>query len=398
MPKTYDYLPYDIAELLRSIVATVNDNLKTEPSLTIPRVSYKAETWNELCNRLKADSEGKNSESRYPMVALIRNYEYDNGSDDPWVDTSLTIVIVTQTTSTMLSEQRQIQNYQPVLYPIYTELMEQIAFSRFFQGPYNPYPAHKMIESFNLSKSESGIDKALQLPEFVDGIIISNMRLRVNRPRVAAFTYGATKQLSYLNNVAKLTCQTGVRQLTVNFEQMNYINTALGAPTPTYAIYFSHDGSFDNHFGPSRSLSKSFEAETGDFYGYIQCSDGLTISTLWFYYSLNVGNVVKYTPSSQFKLAQFNLNGFDYPDYPFNAVMQTTANKPIIQGRSISSDGGNVYEEKVYTPSVNDTQEVTTSLSFPVPTYYRDIGYQVAIDGLHNTTVLLENFSYYKLQ
>jgi len=397
MAATYDYLPYDISVIFRSIVSTVNDNLTTDTSLSIPRVMFKAETWMELCNRLKADNDSEDHKSiKYPLIALIRNYESDIKDDSPYIDSTFAFVIVTQTEPTRLSEDRLSINYRPILYPIYTEFLEQIALSPYFYGPYDPYPTHKMIESFNLGKEGVNGNGALQLPEYVDAIVITGMKLKVNRPMVAGFNYGPTKTLTYLNNVSKLTITTSGHNLTITLNEATNTDASHVA-VPVYTVNFpgTGDGSLVITVGGSQTYTIGSD---GDYTGYISCNDGITESKLFFFYCVSNGAVIKYSTMNQFKLQNFLTGGFDYPFDTFDILTQTTANKSLIAYRDTTYDGGNVINEETYTPSTIDTTATTYTEVLAITTAaHRDIGCDVNIDGSRNTTLQLNSISYYKL-
>lgn len=400
MAKTYNYLPHDVAELLRTIVATVNDNLVSETSLSIPRVTFKAETWKELCNRLKADSESSTRKStRYPMVALIRDYDYSTQDDSNYTDVSLKLILVTQTTFEKLSEDRQAENYQPILYPIRSELMEQIALCRYFHGPYNPWPTHKCAESFNLSKDNN--NGALALPDYVDALIITDLRLKINQQMVAGFIYGIARVLIYLNNVNELAITASDNQITVELVSARYTDTlALGHPT--YAV-FTPDGLGGGDYvetgitiGNQVVIVFGEGYLDGDYVGYIQCDDGITVSRLKFFYKITNGVVSQYTPSNVFSLEEFSLGGLDYPDYPFQTTVAVVASKTIISRIDMSSDGGNELSTQYFTPLVGDTGTIETTQYLEAPTTYRDIICQVVLNG-SEADILLDSISHYKL-
>ena len=402
MAKTYNYLPHDVAELLRAIVATVNDNLVSETSLSIPRVTYKAETWKELCNRLKADSESSTRKAtRYPMVALIRDYDYTTQDDSNYTDVSLKLIIVTQTTFDKLSEDRQAENYQPILYPIRSELMEQIALSRYFHGPYNPWPAHKCAESFNLSKDNN--NGALSLPDYVDALIITDLRLKINQQMVAGFSYGVDMTLVYLNNVNELSITASENQITVWLVGVRYVDT-LSVGHPAYVVLTPNGNGSGDYVETSITVGAQVAITFGEGYpdgeyvGYIQCDDGVTISMLKFFYKISDGAVTQYTSSCVYTLEEFSLGGLDYPDYPFQVSVTTVTNKAIISRVDMSSDGGNELFTQNFTPLVATTGSIESTQYLEAPTTsYRDVICQVALNG-SETEILLDSISYYKLK
>ena len=399
--KTYDYLQYRLSDVLRLNTATVSDNLASESTLDIPAVYFYAETWKELCDMLIVKGESDLSKNmRFPFIALVGNDEYDINRDQSYPEVSCTIIIVTKSDPSWRSEQRVSVNYNPILYPIYTEFLEVVALSHYFQGPYNPYPAHKCIENYNLGEQGATGGTYYKLNDNVDGLILTNFRLRLNRPRIAAFQYGPTTSLHYLNNVSELTCSNAGRDLTITLDAAQYTDNITFVGVPVYTIVFipltvgGDTDIFPITIGGSYVRTVT---EEGEQYGYIECNDGTTSSKLYFYYSVYGGTITKITTQNKFKLDNFQLNGFAYPDYPFDVIRKTTSNKSVIELSEILIGGGNVIESIPYVPPIADTTAITTTITEPKPTAITDVGCNVVISGPSNTSTLLESISYYKL-
>lgn len=400
MPATFEHLPVNIATVFKSIVAKVSENLADDTTWDIPFVSCKVETWIELCNRLKADGESPESRvTRYPLVALIRNYDEVVRSDDPFVTTSLNIVIVTQSDATWLSEKREQINYFPILYPIYAELMSVIASSEYFVSYYNPYPSHTKGDNLHLGRDGTNGNTAYLLPDCVDAIMVTNLQLRLDIEKCLKASPGPTVQVAYLNNVQTCICFNNSTSISVLFSEHEYIDlNSIG--NPIYQLYFSHRSGDAPviEINPLDNYSMPFtDNETGDYYGYISCDDGVTISKLYFFYSCSNGIVTKVTNLNKFKLQDFVLTGFDNPIYPLDVLAHTVCSKSIISSREIVADGGNIIWSQVFDTKTNDTTEITQTQSFTRNSSIRDIGCTVVIDSSYNQTIQLESISYYQL-
>lgn len=395
--KTYDYLPYRLSDVLRLETAKVSDNLASESTLSIPAVYFYAETWTELCDRLAAEGESDLSKNtRFPFIALIGNDEYDINDKEPFPEVSCTVIVVTKSDPTWRSEKRIQLNYNPILYPIYTEFLEMVSASVYFQGPFNPYPSHKCIENYNLSQQGATGGTVYKLNDNVDGLILTNLKLRLNRPRIAAFNYGPTKSLTYLNNVSEINIAPEGNKLAVTLNRAQYINADEGHPN--YLVFFSHGETSSIEISVAGTRQSNSVAIDGEYYGYVQCDDGTTISRLFFHYACYSGVISKCTTYVRFHLESFLATSIMYPDVQFNIVSEISSSKSNLMQREFTTNGGNVLYSENYTPAISATTELIYPVSMPATNIMHDVGFNLLVDGPSNTSTLLESISYFKIQ
>jgi len=396
MALTYSQLPISVSDVFESIVSTVALNLLTEISVSVPSINFHCETWVELQSRLI--SEGKDSETkgvRFPLVALIRNFDKSFDANDDRFNSELTLIIVTQSDATMLSEDRITTNFIPTLRPIEAELFAVIKTSPYFSGYNSSSPSYTSYESFNLGSNDA---KSYKLPEHLDGIIIDKLKLRFNPIMQTFARQGPTKTLSYLNNVSKITAQYVSGVFRIGFAEAQYS----GLGTPVYTLFTSHD---ENSYTVTVASSQIINVAgyTGEYFGSIHSNDGYTTSILYFFYKIVNGVVTKYTSLVVFKLQNFTLTGFTTPYYPFEIKTQITANKDVVkqlvikQGVSVGPEIYTTLETANFTPSTDDTTEITYSETLEQITDYRCIGMDVSFDTANNTTTEQSSVSYYKL-
>lgn len=397
--KTYDHLPYDVSAILRDIVAKVETNLVDESTLEIPRVTFRDETYINLVNTLKVDSESIQAKGkRYPLIALVRNYDIGINARNPYQDLQLDIVILTLTDPKLRTLDRIKRNYTAVLYPIYTEFMEQLVLNPRFHGYYNPYPEHRLFESHNFGKRAPEGNNAYIFPDYVDALVIAGLKLRLNRPRVASFNYGPTAVLQYQNNVSYITCAVDGIVLSVTLAQAIYVDTS-ATGTPAYSVVFVLPDVDDNEVIPitvGATINKTVQGD-GRFYGYVRCADGITESRLAFYYEVNQGTIVKYSTASKFRIHDVTLNGFEYPYNEADVTVYKRTNRQIIKQRELSLQGGNVWQTDNYLPLVSETEETTVTMQVQRQSSTIDFVYNILIDGPGDTSTLLESTSYIKL-
>jgi hypothetical protein len=392
MAATYTQLPISVRDVFSAIVGEVSDNLSTESTLDIDSVSFYCETWLELIQRL--EKEGRADMTRYPFIALIRNFDLTYDGNKRYPSTSLTFVIVTPSTKDKYSEDRESENYVPILRPIYAEFMAVLKDSGYLLGYSNDYLKHTYTESLHLgTESEQGNNKYM-LPEVVDGIIITDMDVTLIPETCLAVTAYPSTTLRYLNNVSELNITADMDSFTITFTSAQYtdtLNVGYGA-TPLYEIYTSHD---DATHGISVSDSVEFGSFAGDlsgmYYGYIQCDDGVTVSKLYFSYLILSTNVRGYTQKSKFVLDNFNTIGDQYTNYPFDVTVRQTAFSNWISYLNISIDGGNEMWNKYYSPVVANMTEETVTITQALAAGYRDVTNTIRANNDSH-----ENISYYK--
>ena len=396
MAKTYTNLSVSISDVFESIVSTVESNLSTESSVSVSTINYHCETWVELQNRLIAESENPNTSGlRFPLVALIRNFDKDYKGNDSRFDSKLTLIIVTRSTATMLSEDRVTTNFIPVLRPIEEELFAVIRTSPYFSGYMSARPPHTSYESYNLGSTDA---KSYKLPEYLDGIIIDNLQLKFNPTMVDMYRLGPTVSRTYINNVAELTGQVIGSTFRIALVDAQY----LGDTQPdaiTYQIYTPHDDKTLNiTVGGSSQLD--ITGYTGEYVGYIQCDDYFTVSKLYFYYKIVNGVVTKYTSSNKFRLQNQVTTGYTVPYYPFDIVTRSIFSHDVINKRLIQLQFHETFttlETEFYTPSTDDTTETTYTEALDKPTDKRGIQCNLYIDTALNTVTEMPSISYYNL-
>lgn len=396
MALTYSQLPISVSDVFESIVSTVEANLSSETNVTVPSINFHCETWVELQSRLI--SEGKDSETkgtRFPLVALIRNFDKSFDANDDRFNSELTLIIVTQSDATMLSEDRITTNFIPTLRPIEAELFAVIKTSPYFAGYNSSSPSYTSYESFNLGSNDA---KTYKLPEHLDGIIIDKLKLKFNPPMVNMYRLGPEVRRTYINNVAELTGQLIGSTFRIGLVDAQY----LGDTQPdaiTYQIYTPHDDKTENiTVGGSSQLY--ITGYTGEYVGYIQCDDDFTISKLYFYYKIVNGVVTKYTSYNKFRLQNQVTTGNTAPYYPFAIVTRSIFSNEVINKRLIQlqvDENFTTLETELYTPSTDDTTEITYTEALDKPTNKRGIQCNLYIDTALNTTTQLPSISYYNL-
>lgn len=122
---------------------------------------------------------GDRRAEKWPLISLYRPYDEMPGGDE-YERVKLTLLISNYTTSGRLSRDRQIENFEPILLPIYRELMRQIARSKFFvvMNPATDMRHTKMQHDY--FGKESTPDAKRPLQDFADAIEIRDLELKLS--------------------------------------------------------------------------------------------------------------------------------------------------------------------------------------------------------------------------
>lgn len=388
MAATYTSLPVSIPSLMKAIVSEVEVNLTSDATLDIPRVSFKCETWIKLMERLSKESQVRSfDDAKYPLVALLRNFDEKYKANTDLVEVSLTLVIVTPSTPTKESEDREVDNYTPILYPIYAELMSVLAESPYFLG-YGISIEHTKTDNMHLGVDGTQGNTKYLLPDCVDGIIISGLKLGVVPSRCVGFNYGPSVQLTYLNNISDLDIYSNGDIITVTLSGAQYINTGFGS-TPLYYLRVPTSSGYDTDYAIDIGEDITFPIDgltDNSYIAYVWCDDGLTVSTLYFTFYVKNNQVSKYTRSVKYELNNFIVTGEEYTDYPFDVVHRFTYSSPDVQDIIILSEGGNVQYDNQFVPFVQDTTEITTTILIEKPPVPAAVYYEVTVDGQYLTS------------
>lgn len=180
MARTYLHTPHVVPEIFRQLVLKVSGNLSTDPDLSIAHVSYKFGSWIEVMDQLIKDNEDPTKRDiKYPLVVLLQqNRElYSDTAPDRFRGD---ILICTSTVKTMPIAERYTTNFEPILNPIFAELRQVIADSRFFLGYNYNFPFVK-VELPHMGAASNNGSTAYKLPDFLDGILMQDVDLKLNR-------------------------------------------------------------------------------------------------------------------------------------------------------------------------------------------------------------------------
>ena len=325
MAATYTIQPLSIPAIFEALVSEVSTNLA---SATIPQVSFRHGTWLDILKELTVDSNSPTEavkNGKYPLVCLIHQFD-EKPFDSISETTNLTLIIVTNSTIDATTDARYTDNFIPILYPIYAELKQVIADSMYFLG-YNQNFSHIKRDLTHAGQSGEDGNTAYKLPDVLDGLLMTNIDLKVNldpicdapERNVCLLTDCPNGREAYFQNIFKNVTFSGLNTdtITASVNDFYFLDASGGLPAPFEPeIDWQGDGTYvamaGSGVGP---FTASFDVTTGygaGFYtGVIKFGDAYVT----FYFKVKDGLVSKMTTliSQDWDI---DLECSNYPNYP----------------------------------------------------------------------------------
>jgi hypothetical protein len=170
--------PYNVVDELKLVVDAVNVSMTSFLATNgLTQISYNADTIEKLKESLILLSKNQgSSQLKFPLIYVQRPFKLKTLNFGWYAALSdLSIYIIHSTNKQFTWEQRQIEIYQKILYPIYKEFMQLLARSKAFDGTV-PY----LVTCESADIYYWGEDQKNVLNDIVDIMLIRNPDIKVN--------------------------------------------------------------------------------------------------------------------------------------------------------------------------------------------------------------------------
>jgi len=117
-------------------------------------------------------------DQKYPLIALFHDYDEVHEKDPQKYEVTLHMVICSLTERTLNTDQRYIQNYYPVIFPVYEAFMKSLARSGYFITDEGQVP-HTKTDRVNWGRTSLWGNEAGIFNDHVDALELTNLRLTV---------------------------------------------------------------------------------------------------------------------------------------------------------------------------------------------------------------------------
>lgn len=167
--------PVIIVDILKEVVDRVNTR-------RISPVKYMYGPWKEIEANLVEiagayEIIGGNSTGAYPLIAVVQDFpEVREGGGGYYADVTLPYVLMlTLTDNTIKAPQRYSQTFKPVLYPMYKQFLEALAWHPSIIGGDPGMFSHTKYDRLYYGRETLGT----AVSDYVDAIELNNLKLTV---------------------------------------------------------------------------------------------------------------------------------------------------------------------------------------------------------------------------
>jgi len=161
-----------VPALFSKIVTDLNTRLVTEYNFLYGPSSEIVETLKDM------SKSASQSAIKYPLIALLTDIPEVRGDPAFYAEINASMIIATITRQTYRAAERYSEILVPVLYPIYSEFLNQIILSRYFKVEDVSLIPHTKTDRLNWGHSQlfndgqGGVD-------FIDAIELQNLNLKI---------------------------------------------------------------------------------------------------------------------------------------------------------------------------------------------------------------------------
>lgn len=179
-------ITYVIVEEFRKIVSKVSTELTAKLKIVDPLINavhYDHGHPLEIIETLKQKDESTSFKTeRYPIIALFQDFpENSTGEIGVQGEAILNVIIARPTDPNYKAAERYEKNFNPILYPIYWELMLQIHRSPVFRTLGATLIVHQKIDRLYWGRSGLYANQGNIFNDWLDCIEIKNLKLKVNQ-------------------------------------------------------------------------------------------------------------------------------------------------------------------------------------------------------------------------
>lgn len=348
MPHSYSQLPVSIPSLFETIVSRVSAALLDELGR---EVQFLHGTYNHIRQRIVAKDRAEgNKELKYPLIALVHSFEEQVRVTGKKVDVSLNFLICTETTNQKYAEDRYTDNYEPILYPIYAEFLEQCKQSGFFGG-YGDYE-HTKVDDLHMG--EETANGTYTLPDVVDGLWVKDLKLTILPNKCELLSSGSQPaQLQFMSIVESVVVSYSESTLTISFNG-SLVDTNSVVSNLYYLLHKGDGGSSVDVTAYNGSGSTSFSVATfadGEYAGHIEAQDGVdgvpASAKTYFWFKVLGGKVV----GAMSNYLEYDSLQLDANKEGFDVNSSLVASDYVITAFDYTDQAG----DAVYTHEVNGT-------------------------------------------
>lgn len=171
--------PQPLVAVMADVVAKTSEAVLPFLPAGITGVRYDYGHWLELqenINELDNSPKIAAKKSKYPVIMLLEDVPINRTGDGYYGTATFTMLIATNTQPQWKSAERQVKTFDPILDPIYQELLNQIMIAPYFVVS-GVTPEHTVTDRKYMGRIELYGNNGNKLIDFIDAKELTGLRL-----------------------------------------------------------------------------------------------------------------------------------------------------------------------------------------------------------------------------
>lgn len=177
-----------VVKIIGEIINLVNSKIIATLSAFDPfivKINYQYGHPSEILETLlQYDRDPDLRKEKFPLVMLVQDFQerIAGNPGDPYPKVSLRIIIAYHTIHTYKAEQRYANTFEPVLYPIYQALINELVTTQYIREQFPQDIAHVKTDRLYWGKEGVYGNEGNIANSYLDAIEITGLQLTINTP------------------------------------------------------------------------------------------------------------------------------------------------------------------------------------------------------------------------
>ncbi len=134
------------------------------------------------------------TDQRFPLIGFVHDFKTSYKQNNSIPEITVRLFIANLTAPDRRTEDRMTVNFIPILYPLFAELDAQIKASNYFIKDYGNRLEMDVFDRMHWGREGIYGPERYELNEFIDGMEILNLKLRLNVPNCTSAGLSSSNQ------------------------------------------------------------------------------------------------------------------------------------------------------------------------------------------------------------
>lgn len=198
MAHTYDHLPVNVPALFKDIAdktfAAVMPEINTATGGDMTGCFIPGSITHIVTRLQEMSADPTVTDQRFPLIGFVHDFKTSYKQNSTIPEVTVRLFIANLTAPDRRTEDRMTVNFIPILYPLFAELESQIMASNSFMKDYGKQLEMDVYDRMHWGKEGIYGPEKYEFNEYIDGIEILNLRLRLNPPNCISAGLSSSNQ------------------------------------------------------------------------------------------------------------------------------------------------------------------------------------------------------------